>query len=799
MTNQTRKINSLGGSPAGFLRLCTLTLSAILAMGGAAPITAQNQPAAGKSAKPVEKKPAEPAIRHVGPYEVHQSIEVGGRYTNFYGSGAMWDTLFNQSSGGRVLDQSLEMHSTNLSKSFLFDNLSMFNTGYGGDPINVTRLSLSKGRIYDFNGSFRRDRNYFDYNLVDNSLLGPLALVPENDSLHTFNTVRRNSDANLTLLPLSIISVRLGFNHGTNEGPTLTSVHDGGDVELAQWFRNSRNTITGGVDFKPFKRTTISYDQFIVYYRGDSTFGLTGNTWQVGQFTAAPPAMTGSGVYESLGIDTLSTATCGTGTSKTTEISGGLANPFCSGTTTMTEVAPVRNRFPTEQFRFSSNYWDRFAVHARLLYSDGNGTVNNFNETFIGLNSRTAQRQVIETGALPNNNLVNTKRINMNGDFDVEAELSKRIEVTDAVSYWKFRIDGNSTYNEVIWAGTATTNILTPTSSLTPTSTNTSATGFLNQSIVGNTAMVSATVVPELKLMGGWRYRTRTIGDPHTNNESWNENSALAGAVIQTGRTFRLNINYDNLISAYSSGSAVNGEATGTPVLGNANTFTRIAPNKAYHVRARATVVANNWLTFTLAGNDYSGKNDDPMVNHVERNHDFSFGATMQPSEKFNLEVNYAYDTVFAQTNLCYLWTAPTGYTASLPLGASNAGPCVASASNPQGAAALFQGSGNYNSPSNFFSGSMSYAPSRVVKLSVGSRLNNNNGTAEQLNPLMVPGALRSTYLVPFGDALFNISPEWAWHGNWTYDEYSENGPWGTLAARNTHGHVLTLGVKYAF
>jgi len=138
----------------------------------------------------------------------------------------MWDTLVNQSSGGRVLGQSLELHSVNPSKTPFFDSLSSYSTGYGGDPIDVTRLKISKGRLYDFSGSFRRNREYFDYNLLANSLLtnytaATPVLVPQPDSLHAFNTVRRNMDTNLTLMPLSRVSYRIAFNHNTNEGPTI--------------------------------------------------------------------------------------------------------------------------------------------------------------------------------------------------------------------------------------------------------------------------------------------------------------------------------------------------------------------------------------------------------------------------------------------------------------------------------------------------------------------------------------------------------------------------------------------------
>ena len=45
--------------------------------------------------------------------------------------------------------------------------------GYGGDPINVTYLNMSKGRLYDFRASYRRYRQYFDYDLLANPLIPP--------------------------------------------------------------------------------------------------------------------------------------------------------------------------------------------------------------------------------------------------------------------------------------------------------------------------------------------------------------------------------------------------------------------------------------------------------------------------------------------------------------------------------------------------------------------------------------------------------------------------------------------------
>jgi hypothetical protein len=797
MTNQTEIRNSLGGSPAGvvFSRSCTLILAAILATGGAVAGFAQDKPDAAKPARPVsEKKPApELAAKISHGYMIHQSLEVGGRFTTISGSTAMWDTLVNQGSGGRILGQSLEMHSVDPSKTPFFDTLTTYSTGYGGDPYDVSRLAFSKGRLYDFAGSFRRDRNYFDYNLLDSSLLSTATaanpvLVPEPDSLHLFNTVRRNTDTTLTLFPLSRISFRAGFNHGTHEGPSFTSVHNGGDVQLLQWFRNASDTYTGGVDVRLVKRTSLSYDQFYVLYKGDSTFGLTGANY---------PTLNGNGQKESLGVNTLAATTCGTGANKSAEVVNGIANPYCSGTIVQSQVAPTRTTFPTEQLRFSSHYWDKVAMNGRILYSGGTSDVKSFNETFNGLLTRTFLRQEIDTGGLAHGALAHNKRVDVNADFGIVAELNKYISVSDSFDFWKFRSPGSNSVTANVWAGTATTpnlNILTPLSAVTNTTTTTPNASFLNQKIGQNTILAIFSVTPQIKLSGGWRFKSREITDPG-DDLTWHENWALLGAVFQPSRAFRINVNYDRMSSKSATAD--------TP----ANSFTREAPDKSYHVRVRATVKPAKWINFAVTGNDYSAKNDDPLVNHIEHNHDFSIATSITPMEGLSLDFDYAHDDFMSQTDLCYLFVGTATYPVPTPATAST-GTCLQTATNPTGtlpppgtavASQLYLGAGTYDAPSNFFSGAINYDPSRYFHFNAGARVNATNGTAEQLNPLMVPGALQSRYVTPFTDLEIHIASQWAWHGNWTHDGYHERGPQGLLPSRNTYGDILTLGVKYAF
>lgn len=777
MTNQTKTLQSLGGSPAGpsISRLCTLTLAAILATGGAIAAFGQAQPEAVKPASTVatEKKPAAPApeMRAIGGYQVHQMIEMGGRLAEKSGSDPMWATMVNQTTGMRILSQSLDMHTLDHTKTPFFDTLSTSSFGYGGDPNNVSYLKLTKGRLYDFTGSFRRDRNYFDYNLLVNSFLGPNALIPEPDSLHLFNTVRRNTETTLTLFPISVVHFRVGYNHGTHEGPTYSSVHGGGDVQVLQWFRNSNDTLIGGVDVNLAKRTTLSYDQFLVLYKGDSSFRLAGANFHLGDGTPV-----------SVGVDTLNTATCGSGANKTLSVVNGIVNPYCSGTIVQSQAAPTRTTFPTEQLRFSSHYWDHLAMNGRFVYSGDVSNVNHFNETFTGLLARTFVRQEIDTGGLGNGRLAHNKRVDVNADYAVEAELNKHIAVTDAINFWDFRTTGMNTVVSQIWAGTSAQppNFNTPISTLTPTVTTTPNLQSINQKNIGNTVLGIVTVNPQLKFSGGWRFNSRNISN-FDDNFIWHQNWLLLGTVFQPLQGTRFTLNYDQMWSKAANAA--------TP----SNTYTREAPDKTHHLRARATAKPEKWINFGVTGNMFWGENDDPLVNHLEHNYDLSFSTQVIASDRLSFDFSVARDVSYSRTDLCYLSTAPAA-----PYGDHNAGTCVPTADNPNATSNLLLGNGYYNAPSTFIAGSLNWNPTARLHAAGGARVTTVSGQAEMLNPFQVPGALQSQRISPFADLVFNLAPQWAWHGGWNHEGYSDSGGFGP-AERNFRGDIVTLGVKYAF
>ena len=120
-------------------------------------------------------------------YTIHSSVDLGYRYSSVDGSGAMYDTLVNQQSGPRILDQMLSMQSKD-HQGLLFDDLYLNSVGWGGDPNNFLRMRVDKNKWYNFQANFRRDQNFFDYDLLANPLNPATSSpnVPALNSPHKF-------------------------------------------------------------------------------------------------------------------------------------------------------------------------------------------------------------------------------------------------------------------------------------------------------------------------------------------------------------------------------------------------------------------------------------------------------------------------------------------------------------------------------------------------------------------------------------------------------------------------------------
>ncbi len=253
--------------------------------------------------------------KDIGGYRVTQSIELGGRISDVSGSQPMYDTLVNDQSGPRILDQSLTMQS--LTHQDWFDTLTLNSFGWGGDPEQAARMRVSKYHWYTFSGSYQHIQNYFDYDLFANPLNPPTGQpsVPILNSPHAYDNRQNLYNFGIVVLPMHRISFRVDYNRNRFIGPSFSSVHQGTDALTNQESNNQLNGFRFGADYRFDPKTTLSYTQMLQYYTGGTTYGLNPfNSW---------PLPNGAPV--SLGLPWFNA-----GSPCSAPLNNGIANPTCN-------------------------------------------------------------------------------------------------------------------------------------------------------------------------------------------------------------------------------------------------------------------------------------------------------------------------------------------------------------------------------------------------------------------------------------------------------------------------------------
>ena len=405
-----------------------------------------------------------------GDYNIHSTIEFGYRLNEVTGNQNTYDTFENLGSGVRLFNFDFEMRSLD-HHGFFFDNLSLSSFGYGGDPNDVTRLRIEKNKWYDFRLLFRRDKNFWDYNLSANPY-NPAALNPvgslttgcyvgpptaafpqgapafcsnpavaQNNSLHDLDLVRRMQDYDLTLLPQSAVRIRLGYSRNRDEGPSLFTT-DGGTISAFNQANSyTTNSYRVGIDVHVLPRTTLSYDQFLSYYQQNNV--ITDNpTVNPGNFGFALGTVPGQGTPAGTPVDLgniwstqtpAETFPCATPTVTGTT---NTATPTCNGYLSYSQVGDPRNFMPTERFRFQSNYFKNFETSGSVGYSSSDYHFSDLSEVVNGWTSRTAVRGTTAGGP------INTTRVSVNANWSGVYSVNEKFRILDQFQYDNWRIPG---------------------------------------------------------------------------------------------------------------------------------------------------------------------------------------------------------------------------------------------------------------------------------------------------------------------------------------------------------------------
>jgi hypothetical protein len=267
--------------------------------------------------------------------------------------------------------------------------------------------------------------------------------VPQNNSLHDLDLVRRMQDYDLALLPQSKISIRLGYSRNRDEGPGLFTTNGTSVSGFQENNSYTTNAYRAGIDVKILPRTTLSFDEFLTYYKQDNSI-IDNPAVNPGNFGfvlgTVPGQSTPAGTPVDLG-DIWSTQTGAKITPCATPIVAGTINtatPDCAGQLSYSQVGNPRNFIPTERFRFQSNYFKNFEMSGALGYSSSDYHFSDLAENDNSFKSSSKSPQRGDTAAGP----IKTKRVSVNANWSGVYAVNEKLRILDEFRYDNWRIPG---------------------------------------------------------------------------------------------------------------------------------------------------------------------------------------------------------------------------------------------------------------------------------------------------------------------------------------------------------------------
>ena len=733
--------------------------------------TSAATPTPSPTSAPTPPPPAEPDGVTRSGYQIHSSIELGYRSNDLTGSGDMYDTLVNLQTGPRILDQTLTMQSVD-HEGLLFDNLYLNSIGWGGDPNNYLRLRADKGKWYKLQSSFRRDQSFFDYDLLANPLNPPSSTpsIPVLNSPHLFDTTRRMSDVDLTLLPQSIVSFRLGYSHNNMTGPSYSSIHEGTEASLLQNWNTTMNSYRLGVDFRIAPRTVLSYDEFLDYYKGDTDYLL--NPINEALLTTSPV----SSVSLGLSIDTANKEPCGVvPPASSLIVNGTLTNATCSAYSSYARNQRIRTSTPTERVSLRSNYFRKLEVLGSFSYSSATSSTP-LDESFSGLITRTNTLAFTGTGTAAAN------RISDVVDLEATLHLTEHLRLIEKFYFWAYRIPQNANFNEHDYSCATppcTLESAPLTTSAPPGGTPTIAQSSFNQTWTRNQTELAWDFSKKAGARIGYRYGDRDFN--HFNDYLPGdrdhfvglEKTALLGLWARPIHGLRLNFDLEH--------TNFNG------------VFVRISPRKEARYRFQTTYTPRSWATLGGSINILQQSNADMQTQYLSHNQNYGLTASLAPRERFGMDLAYNFNSVIQNALICFSDTPPAGVIL----------PFVANAINNDcggnDTANNLMANSYYTNHTNFGMTTVRFRPTKRVLANVGYSITSVNGNVPQFNVLQPLGSLQYKYQQPVANLSVDIAHRWAFNMGWNYYQYAEGSFVGPTMPRYFHANLLTESLRYAF
>ena len=575
--------------------------------------------------------PAKPIVQDG--FVVHQTVDLGGHILGSSGSGSMYDTLVNIQSGPRVLGQTFTLHAVPGSKHSLLDSLTAFSNGFGGDPINVVKMDFSKGKLYEFSGMFRRNRQYFDYDLFGNpnipggqtipigagGALGKYVWPQVNQSPELFNTVRRMTDTNLTIFPLSKLTFRIGYAQNIFQGPRrIPGAYETAktDMLFQEMERNSTDDFLGAIDWKPLQQTILTFEEEVTHYKNDSYFTLAPNQYTVQEADGTPVSLgnwDSQTPYPASDCNANSIATAGVVLTSASGTAGlPVVDPACSVISKYTRYQPTRIIYPSEVLRFQTSSIRNLAANGAFRYTAANLNMPSYQENFQGLDGVIRTETYTGSGT--------ARRQNVGADFGATWQVTTKFAFSDQFDFSNVRIPGTGTFSGVSASTPATAHneTINYAGPLTPgvvAIVGQAPNGLPLPNYIGvrettNNASVTWDATSRTTFSFTYRYRTKFIGQ---------KVSAYAGTPsVLTSPTTNVNIEENGGIVNVALRPANHWDVNGTvEILYADNAFTPVGARQTRHYKASTLYRPKPWATVSGAFNDLERHNNTNNITSV--------------------------------------------------------------------------------------------------------------------------------------------------------------------------------------
>ena len=792
---------------------------------------------AGAQSNPVDHKGIDS-----GDYNIQQTVEVGYRATWISGNQDTYNTFVNLGEGVRLLDYTLEMRSLD-HRGIAFDNLTFSSSGFGGDPNDVSRLRMSKNKWYDFRGLFRRDKNFWDYNLFANPLnpTGSKPTIPIATSPNALDLARRMQDYDFTLFPQSGVRFRLGYSRVVSEGPGFES-YDAGVLPLFTTnYRTTENAYRAAVDFRFLPKTTLSYDQFLAYDKQDNITSDKNLTFLLPGF-----------VPVDLGIVWNTTG----GTPCANPLPN-LANPGCNGILSYSRIGRPRNFSPIERFSFQSSYFKNLEMTGSAGYSTSDNQIPDFNEILTGLTTRSDTRGSTASGPAV------AKRVSVEADWSAIYSITDKFRILDAFRYDNWRIPGvwNAVEgNQFSGFAPGFPSMLLPIVQFTPATFHnicpapfTAATcpqhasgsgpdfeteinnTFLGQNLKQNTFQFQYDFSKRFSGRLGYRYTNRKIatfsaafdiaeiyfpGGPTGNAANLHlaargdcafpappapqvlpsrctlqsNGSTISTGLDATANDTERNINEINEQAALLGFTArpvdslrINGDFE----FGyNDFAFTRTSPRQLQSYKIHVNYAARQWLNLDGAIDIHENRDNVFQVNNLEHGRSYGFVSVFSPKPKYSLDLGYNYMDIYSQALICF---------AASGTGVPTYPACpIAGSPVPQSATSF------YASNQHFAYFDVMWNPVKRFRTTLGYSGTFVGGNTLFLNPRQPAGTLAFNYQRPFASFQLDVYKGFSYRTAWNYYGYDEKGPnvlpgLAAIQLRDFNGSTATFSVLYAF